>query len=540
MDFICFLCYYNIAWLYFAVFFSEKEGARWMSNEILATIYCAMFVVTAVMAFSTANKDLHLPGNRAFFVFCCLMAGCLLCELLFVLSQDSLLCRILFDTKLVFVSFAASQLLIVSIHLFRKSAQLTKTWHFFLLYIIPAITSILAATSQFHPLLRKELVVIPAAPAHVVRVTQGVWFWVHTAYCYAIIIVTGVLVLLQLRQAAKGRRWLLYLMTLSIIAAILGNAAVVFGIVGNGPDLTLLGFASSVFVGYAAVHVWDITSFLVLSRDRIFHHMEDGMFVLDLQNNIVDYNSAAKELLEKAGVTAQVNRFFQVTQSLSPAVDVDINAAKGPLGEDIEINNECCAVIYNLKLRDICNARNKPVGMFASFNEVTHYRTLIDKLELSAESDTLTGLGNHRAYERRLEELDTDENLPFSVVVGDVNLLKNVNDLYGHTVGDKLLQLIAYALRDFCPAGGLPHRVGGDEFIVLLPDTSFAETQEYVNNILLALSRVKSFPCKPSLAMGYATKVSSEENFVYLIQQADSMMYTHKSKTWSIPPGVLP
>ena len=501
-----------------------------MQNEILATIYCSMFIITVFMVFTTATKNLYLPHTRGFISLCVTIAGWQLLSLLYMLIQDPVLCCFIFDAKLVFVALGIPQLLTVSVGFYKNEPLLKRKWQYVALYAIPVITSILAVTSFFHPFIRTRLEVVQVSPVHVVINERGIWFWVHTVYSYAITLLAGILILLQLRRAPKEGRGALYLMGGSVLAATLGNVVVLSNLLDNGLDFTLIGLTAGIFLGYVAIQVQDPVSFLTLARDRIFHHMEDSVFILDTKNNIADYNEAAKNLLKRVGVVNRATHFSRVLEKLLPAEEADLDAARGTQGTDIAVAGPDGPAMYNIKLRDISNQVGEVVGTLASFTEVTYYRSMIDELEQSADKDYLTGLGNRRAYERGMAELNTAKHLPLGVVMGDVNLLKDVNDRHGHKRGDELLQLVAYALESRCPAGGCCYRVGGDEFMVLLPHTSPAGTQQYVGSVLLALNQVQSFPVKPSIALGYATKLLPEEKLSGLTRQAERMMYDYKSK----------
>lgn len=102
-------------------------------------------------------------------------------------------------------------------------------------------------------------------------------------------------------------------------------------------------------------------------------------------------------------------------------------------------------------------------------------------LEHRTESvlDGLTGMLNRRALAARMTELDEQARLthePVGVVVGDIDHFKRINDEHGHARGDAVLIDVAYALRKQLRAFDLAYRVGGEEFLVLLPGASLEET----------------------------------------------------------------
>src|SRR5690606_6597575 len=86
--------------------------------------------------------------------------------------------------------------------------------------------------------------------------------------------------------------------------------------------------------------------------------------------------------------------------------------------------------------------------------------------------DSLTNLYTREFFNEELARLNTQRQLPLSVIVGDVNSLKLVNDAFGHDMGDKVLKKVAEIMKNTFRKEDIISRMGGDEFAVLLPKTS--------------------------------------------------------------------
>jgi diguanylate cyclase (GGDEF)-like protein/PAS domain S-box-containing protein len=142
--------------------------------------------------------------------------------------------------------------------------------------------------------------------------------------------------------------------------------------------------------------------------------------------------------------------------------------------------------------------------------------------------DQLTNLYNRRFYEEELKRLDTKRNLPLSLIMSDVNGLKLVNDTLGHQEGDILLQKIADILKKVCRDDEIISRIGGDEFVILIPKCNSIQAKiltERINNILLIEKEKDS---KISLALGYATKEKTSQSMEDIFKKAEDSMYRHK------------
>ncbi|NKF49175.1 GGDEF domain-containing protein [Shewanella sp. WXL01] len=120
----------------------------------------------------------------------------------------------------------------------------------------------------------------------------------------------------------------------------------------------------------------------------------------------------------------------------------------------------------------------------------------IDKLvaEKFARTDPLTQLNNRRGFHTQIKPVLASierEQLDMSVVLIDIDLFKRINDQYGHHVGDKVLQAVANSIKQACRGSDVIARWGGEEFIVLLPNTSQEQAQFHAERIRVAIERTK-------------------------------------------------
>lgn len=145
-------------------------------------------------------------------------------------------------------------------------------------------------------------------------------------------------------------------------------------------------------------------------------------------------------------------------------------------------------------------------------------------------SDALTGLNNRRRMEIFLQDMihGAMEEKPFRIHMIDVNDFKQVNDKFGHIVGDKTLQLVADALHNVSDKlHGFCARYGGDEFVLIVSDE--ADVQEAIQNEVNAL-RQKCADLIPTISVctGCATCRSGSITAAQLIAQADEQLYIQK------------
>lgn len=115
-----------------------------------------------------------------------------------------------------------------------------------------------------------------------------------------------------------------------------------------------------------------------------------------------------------------------------------------------------------------------------------------------------------------------------SIVMGDVNGLKLVNDSFGHATGDEILKKVAEAIRSGCRADEIIARIGGDEFVVLLPKTDASESERIIQRIKDLLLKEKIGSIALSVSFGFATKSNEKEKVQDVFKKAEDNMYQRK------------
>lgn len=116
------------------------------------------------------------------------------------------------------------------------------------------------------------------------------------------------------------------------------------------------------------------------------------------------------------------------------------------------------------------------LGEYSTEVEIRRAQEQLKDAEILAHTDALTGLGNRRKAEAAIHEAIAAAHPP-SLLVFDMNGFKAINDRYGHNQGDQLLKVVAQRIRSAVRDTDVVCRWGGDEFVVIIPDSSLAEAQ---------------------------------------------------------------
>jgi len=167
-------------------------------------------------------------------------------------------------------------------------------------------------------------------------------------------------------------------------------------------------------------------------------------------------------------------------------------------------------------------------GIIGISRDITERKQRDDEIQYIAFHDYLTGLYNRRFYEEELHRLDVPRNLPLTVVMGDVNGLKLVNDSFGHDCGDLFLQKVAHHIKLNCRNDDIIARFGGDEFVMLLPNTTASDAEIILERINESLSKEDINGVALSVSFGRQTKTNETETIELITKAAEDNMYRNK------------
>ncbi len=156
-----------------------------------------------------------------------------------------------------------------------------------------------------------------------------------------------------------------------------------------------------------------------------------------------------------------------------------------------------------------------------------------EELEHLVRRDPLTGVGNRRLLSEKLTEeiaRHTRVRRPLSVVALDLNGFKALNDTVGHAAGDELLRDVAAALERVSRKQDVVVRQGGDEFCVILPDTSFAHAERFANAIRAELAQIDLHGASVSTGIGIASFPKDAVHGGVLLHVADERLRENKAQ----------
>lgn len=501
-----------------------------MTNMLAIIIYSTLAAVILTVTVSVLVSRKKHTFYKELLALSATLLGWLVTELLYFTLTNPAGIKYVFDLKLVFVSFMPLAVFWLMISFYRLSRFCPK-YLFYVLAAVPVLTSVFALTTMWHGLLTAEIVVNawpPDAGLTDISFRRGWWFYVHTAYSYGLLTALAVITIIQYINLPKAYRKAPLTMMLCYLLFIVG-IVVEFGIDKGPLDFNLIITIFVYLVFYYSVTRQGSSDYLNVERSIIFDYLEQMVVVTDNDDEIMDINLAAKTTLEQLGYNGSASSYTEMAQTLLLSDKLTVKTFADGSTDLYRVNNGV-PIISNVQRQTLLDEDGKKAGTVIVFSDVTRNRLFIERLQETAGIDKLTGLYNRYTFHALLRKTDTPENLPLSVIVGDLNGLKSVNDNYGHAEGDRFLTTVANVLRACCPESGSAARIGGDEFVILLPKCGAAGAAAVIDSVRRELLKIEA-GYHMIIALGSATKHNPDENLNILIKDADMRMYDDKQ--WS-------
>lgn len=164
--------------------------------------------------------------------------------------------------------------------------------------------------------------------------------------------------------------------------------------------------------------------------------------------------------------------------------------------------------------------------------DMTDRKAQEERIEYLNNHDFLTGLYNRRFFDSEKDRLDVKENMPLTFIVCDINGVRLINDAFGQIHGDRVIVETSKLLKDFCKDDDVLARTGGNEFSILMPNTTKEEAYRILQRIDNTLEEINRIPRSPdfdlSLSVGYGTKENTAQSLPDVIKEATDYMYSRK------------
>lgn len=298
---------------------------------------------------------------------------------------------------------------------------------------------------------------------------------------------------------------------------------------------------------YILATILDITE--KLEKERQFRDVDsklratllsvgEGIVVTDIDHNITLINDKAMDILgvTKRPLNKSICSVFRIHSSETDTSFYDLfyNCIKenkiynSDIAYSLIRNDSNMQTIVDFSISPIKLDGEHISGAILVIRDETVEEQRKNEIKFISQHDYLTKLHNRSYFEENITRLDTSRQLPLSIIMGDVNGLKLLNDAFSHIEGDKLLIEIATILKKAVRQEDILARWGGDEFVILLPQTSNIDAMKVYSRIKDLCNKSMYETITPSISLGCATKISVDEDINNIIKLAEEKMYHEK------------
>ncbi|WP_373482722.1 diguanylate cyclase domain-containing protein [Acetobacterium sp.] len=324
------------------------------------------------------------------------------------------------------------------------------------------------------------------------------------------------------------------------VAIFLGVFHIVMDYLSNGTFLMAPLLRASILL-FVASGIYLLINQLECSHkklDQVMKSVGDGIIVVDLEQRVTMLNRVAEELTGWTNDEARGQSFSQVfnlthenPEYLVPnPVDEVLRTDQSTASTNHAVITDRQGNRFNIEdsATPVKDGEGATTGVVLIFRDISERTAQNEQIEYLSYHDHLTGLYNRRYFEEELKRIDGRRHFPLSIIMGDINNLKMINDSFGHLAGDEVIYATGKIIKKFCRPNDVAARWGGDEFVLLLPKTDEEATAQIVARMNQAVALAPVDQGMLSIAFGWETKKNLSEDVMVVFKNAENYMYKHK------------
>ncbi|MBK8619662.1 MAG: diguanylate cyclase [Anaerolineales bacterium] len=399
-----------------------------------------------------------------------------------------------------------------------------------LIYLEPIFVLICLFTDSHHGLffagkrMENSAVILDGGPV----------FWFNLVYSYVLILFsTAIIIRAYIRASGIYRKQLIVILA-GIAFTWLNSIILISGFsLLKDADNTPFSFTISAIAFAFAVGKYHLLDLIPIARDSLIEKMTDGVLVIDPHNRIVDMNPAAQNLL-KVDSSVLGKPVEETIKKWHRYQKDSLNFTQ--IQTEIELDGKQKKHI-DMQVTPIMDSKGKKFGQLIILHDITKLKNVQNELHLLANSDSLTGAVS-RGHFMELANSEIQRAIRykrnFSLILMDMDCFKKVNDTYGHASGDQALITLKKICEHDLRKMDIFARLGGEEFALLLPETSQKIAAALAERLRASLEstniQADSSKFKVTISMGVAEfRGQRPDTLEALFHRADKALYKAKS-----------
>jgi diguanylate cyclase (GGDEF)-like protein len=360
------------------------------------------------------------------------------------------------------------------------------------LFVVPAVTVALVFTNRWHGLLLPPGDV-PALDFAARLAQYGPWYWVQTLYSYLLLAASLLLLGLSWLRAAPPYRAQLSTLLACMLVPLAWIGLSAFQQATSAPFAAapvVLALSTLIVVwGLFSFHLFDVRP---LAQAAVLAGLSEAVVVIDANQRIADCNPAAVELF---GWADRGGRGQPAAEALGAWPELAGALGGGGLPAELAKGLGAGRRVYELSLAPLADPHGRPVGQVLMVRDATQHRRIEDELARLSTTDDVTGLADRdRLFEALGDELRRARryDAPLALLLLDLDHFKGLNDQFGRQAGDEALRAVARAMQRLARQSDLPARQGGDEFMLVLPNTNLLGAETVAGRLVAAVNQIQA------------------------------------------------
>ncbi len=384
----------------------------------------------------------------------------------------------------------------------------------------------------------------------------GPLFGVHTLYSYAIMLLAYAYLVRRWLRATGVLRRQVGILVAAAVPSTIGNVVAVVGqLGGQGTDVTPLFFLLTGLIDAWAIFRVGLLRLVPVARERVVDTLPDAVLVVDPGGVLIDVNPAGARLLHRlhpeltGGLVGKV-----LAEVVSPAALAALGSTELRDGHRValvapgvwlDVQDSAVAGLRGRALgrivvvRDVSEQQERQAAVERLNGQLAEQVEVIERLRAvlaeEAVRDPLTGLHNRRHLDRALDAdlAHRPRTGQVSLLVVDIDHFKRVNDRFGHAAGDRVLTAVAGTLSAAVREGDTAARLGGEEFVVVLPgagrEQALARAEHIRREVAGTGHLLDGEAVSVTVSIGVAVCPAVGTSRAELIEAADRALYAAKS-----------
>jgi diguanylate cyclase (GGDEF)-like protein/PAS domain S-box-containing protein len=508
--------------------------SNWVFSPYVLPNVIAFVITLSLMIYAWRNRS--VPGVFTFFWL--LVSVCI-----YIVSYSlTIICPFtqskIFWAKIEVLGYSTAPVIwLLLAWRYSEKKRLLQNWTLPALFSLPLVSFMLALTNQTHSIFWSSIQLNIGSPIPTLQLIPGFWYWINTAYGFALLTISAVILFYEFSHATYFYRQQIGAMIGALVLPFTANLLFNIGI----SPITNLDMTPASFSIASLLMAWGLLRYRLfdlvpIARATLIERMQDGIIVLDSRNRILDLNPIAQKIIGGSLKKSLGKRIQEVSESFSSMITPIDQALDG---EQLEFPYMLSGEqhYYDLQVSRIGDGKGQLIGRLIMMHDITQRKTIEQQLRMLAITDSLTGLYNGRHFFEVLEKEFARARRyghPLSLMMFDIDFFKGVNDQYGHQIGDQMLQLLATSCLQVIRKADVLARYGGEEFILLLPETNAERAHSLAERLRRKVASLKLETPRGSvqvtISVGYTQLGKDEKDFDEFIWHADQALYKSKDR----------